>query len=307
MEIIIPVPYTVIDGAPEPGAGEVVWNAAVNYAVGTLAYLESTHRIYKNLVAGVNATTPDVEAAKPGSDTTRRWKEWAPTNRYAMFDRLVGSYTQAPSPFVSVIQLAEFADSLWLDVDACDTVRVEVLDGAVVVFDTTENMLDVDDVVDWYEYFFSPTRSRRQVTLTNLPPVTNAKIRMTFTGSSGTVRVGSCVPGRMRVIGDTELNPSIGVITYSTTDLDQETGITRINSGPLSRRINFSAVCPTGVVDEVVRTLMSLEDTPIVWKVWPGSGQRIETMTLYGFAKDWEIAVRFERKSFLTARLEQLA
>lgn len=45
---------------------------------------------------------------------------------------------------------------------------------------------------------------------------------MTFTGG-GTVRVGSCVPGRLRVIGNTELEPSIGIITFSEKDVDPET------------------------------------------------------------------------------------
>lgn len=303
MEIIVPVPYTVVAGAAEPGPGEVAWNGATDYTAGTLAYLASTHRIYKNLIPGVDATSPDIEAAKASGDATKRWKEWKPTNRHAMFDRLVGSFTEDASPFVATVQLSEFADSLWLDVDNVDTVRVEVLDGVTVVYDTTANMLDADDVVDWYEYWFKPIVAKKQVTLTNLPPVTNAQIRMTFT-SGGTVRVGSCVPGRLMVIGDTELSPTIGVVTYSTTDVDQETGITRVSKGPLSRRINFSAVCPTGAVDEIVRTLMALEDTPIVWIC---ASSLAETLTLYGFAKDWEIAVRFLKKSFLTARLEQLA
>lgn len=303
MDIIIPVPYTVVAGAAEPGPGETAWNAATNYTLGTLAYLPSTHRVYKNLIAGVDAASPHIEALKAVDDPTKRWKEWKPTNRYAMFDQLVGSFTEHASPLVATIQLAEFADSLWLDVDACSTVRVEVLDGATVVYDVTKDMLDADDIVDWYEYYFAPIVAKRQVTLTDLPPITNAQVRMTFTGG-GTVRVGSCVPGRLRVIGDTEMSPSIGLITYSQKNVDSETNITRIDRGAISRRVNLSAICATGSVDTIVLTLTELEDTPIVWI---GTRGKLESLTVYGFAKDWEVVVRFATRSFLSARLESLA
>lgn len=303
MDIIIPVTFSVLAGAAEPGPGETAWNGATNYTVGTLAYLPSTHRVYKNLIAGVDATSPDIEASKPADDATKRWKEWKPTNRHAMFDQLVGSFTEQASPLVATIQLGDFADSLWLDVDACNTVRVEVLDGLTVVYDVTRDMLDADDIVDWYEYFFAPIVAKRQVTLTDLPPITNAQIRMTFSGGS-TVRVGSCVPGRLRVIGSTEASPSIGLITYSQKSIDPETNITRIERGAMSRRVNLSVICPTGSVDAIVGTLTALEDTPIVVIGTRGAN---ESLTVYGFAKDWEVVLRYATRSFLTARLESLA
>ena len=44
----------------EPASGEVAWNPATTYAIGDKVILTSTHRVYQNLVAGVNAMSPDV-------------------------------------------------------------------------------------------------------------------------------------------------------------------------------------------------------------------------------------------------------
>ena len=309
MQYIDPVPFAVYSsGAAEPAAtGETAWSAGA-YAVGDKRYLASTHRIYKRLLAvgaggGADDARPpsDFEGLDDG-DPAKLWKEWAPTNRYAMFDDAVGSFTTAASPFVVELDPTDFVDSLaLLDVSAA-TVRVQVLDGASVVYDTTVDMNDVNDVVDWYEYYFKPITRRTQVILTDLPPVTAARLRLSFTDTAA-IRVGTCKPGRLQVIGETEWRPTVSLRTFSSPELDPETGITRVVSGPKARRINVRVECPTPAFDQVINALTALADRPVVWL---GVRGQFETFNVFGFAYDWELELSLARKSFLSARIESL-
>ena len=103
--MFILVPITITDAMlssstiAEPAAGETAWNAATSYAVGDRCILTATHRVYENLIAGINATSP--ELALTGA--TPRWLDYGPTNRWARFDGIVNTASTDTTTFTYVL------------------------------------------------------------------------------------------------------------------------------------------------------------------------------------------------------------
>lgn len=307
MELILPVGFALNSSTvAEPGGLDATaWNSATNYTLGTLVHRIATHRIYENAIAGTDSATPESFAGLDDDDPLKRWKEVHPTNRWAMFDQAVGTITVDASPMVVELTPDDFVDSLALLDVAASTVRIQQYDtdGVTLVYDLTVDMYDTNDVVDAWEYAFSPIVRKTQVIVTDLLPITAGKIKLTFTSDS-TVGAGTCVPGNRRVFGDTQWSPKIGINNYSTKKVNAKTGVTAVDPGKFSKRISAQVVCPTGAVDALIETLEELRDTPVVWL---GAKEMFRSLTVYGYYRDWEMDVAYSQQSYLSLSIEGLA
>ena len=89
MKVISPVALTTAmltaDSLPENDYPE--WAAGTTYAAGQMVIRASTHRIYQSVKAGNVGHDPATRV----DDTW--WTDQGPTNRWAMFDQAVGTYT----------------------------------------------------------------------------------------------------------------------------------------------------------------------------------------------------------------------
>ena len=96
-------PHTVTDvmlvSSTVPETDYAAWNAATSYTVGTKVIRTTTHKVYENLIAGVDATLP--ENATGGA--TPRWLDLGATNSWAMFDDKVGTATTSASTLTVVL------------------------------------------------------------------------------------------------------------------------------------------------------------------------------------------------------------
>ena len=151
MKVIIPIEINdtrlTSSSIAEPDTGESLWNAATSYTLGQQVIRTTTHKVYENILAGVDAGVPEI--------TPLRWVEIGSTNRYAMFDTLRNSQSIKASPITIVIEPNYRVDSIGiLSVDA-DYVTIDVNYGGASVFNATKQ-IDTRNVFDWYSYFFSP-------------------------------------------------------------------------------------------------------------------------------------------------------
>ena len=278
------------------------WAAATSYTVGDRVIRTSTHRIYENLIAGVNATAPE--------SAPTRWVDVGATNRWAMFDQSVGSNTTASDSITVVLAPGRFNSLTLLQIDAA-TVTVDLTVDGDSVYSASMDLTAGNLVGDWYQYFYEPVYQQDAVVITDLvdaslldiPAYSEGVLTVTITRTGGTVSCGVLVVGLYAEIGTAEHAATIGIVDYSRKETDVY-GNTTVTRRSFSKRMNVPIVVEKTDVDYVSRLLAQYRSTPLVWV---GAGSIYTSMIIYGFYKDWEISIDNNIFSKLSLQVEGLA
>lgn len=254
------------------------WSAATAYVAGDRAIRAATHSIYERLVDGTTATEPENDAVN--------WARVGPTNRWAMLDGAVGTATTDADSISITLAPGVIRGLALLDLDA-ESVTVEMTIGATVVYSASFDPLAAqEDCDNWFDYFFEAIARRSLVILTDLPPYGEAEITVTATSTGGTVSIGSCVVGMVYEMGDTMADASISITDYSRKDVD-EFGAISVAERAYSKRMTLPVVLPTQNVDLAAQRLARVRAKPVVWI----GSERHDSLVVYGFVKDWSIAI----------------
>ena len=292
MRYIVPTLITddMLMSSSVPEDDHPAWAAATAYSLGERVI--HGHSIYERLVAGTTATAPDGDAAN--------WVRLGPTNRWAMLDGAVGTATQAIDEITLVIRPGVVRGLALLDMDV-ESVRVTMDVDGTTIYDTTITPLATqEDCDEWYGYFFETIQRRRVVTLNDLPPYGEGEITVTVQGT-GLVSVGSLVVGVMYGLGDTLANPRIGIVDYSRKVTD-DFGVVSVAQRAYSRRMSLDVVMPTGAVDVASSRLARVRAQPVVWV----ASERMDSLVVYGFVKDWSVSIPGRVMSTCSLEIEGL-
>ena len=299
MKVITPVVLTdamlISSTAPEPAAGETLWNAATAYAVGDLVYRAGVHRRYRRLVAGTTATVPE--------DDTVNWAYIGGTNRWAMFDD-TSAATVLASP-LTVVLAPGIINSLAILGLVGTQITVSMLDapaGATVYSETVS--LETSVVEDWYSYFFEPFSTRQAVVLTDLPPYTNCRLTISLTGA-GSVSMAHCIVGTLYTLGATSYGASAGIRDYSRKTTDEETGVVTLERRRFQKTLRAQFKLPDGAVNVVQQRIEALRATPVVWLGDNGAG--IEPLIVYGYYRDFSLQLQGWNESYYQLEVEGMA
>lgn len=299
MKLIRPVSIgdseLVSSSVAEPAAGEVVWVSGSTYAIGDLRIRTQTHRVYKRLTAGAGTTAPE-------SDPTN-WEDYAPTNRWAMFDAEINTQSSGSSPLTFTLAPG-ICNALALFELVGTSVTVTVKDGASgpTVYTKTislENSL----VADWYQYFFEPFSQRGTVVMPDLPPYPSARIQVTVIGNA-TAKVGACVVGTLFRLGSTKFDAKAGIKDYSKKEVDAKTGVVALLPGKFRKRMQVNLQLEAGAVDVVQTLLSNLRASAVVW-IGDDSGS-YEALTMLGFFTNFELNVAYANSSYYNLDIEGL-
>ena len=268
MKILVPITLTdaMLSSSTiaEPAAGETAWNAATSYTVGQRCILASTHRVYENLIAGVNATSPD--QALTGA--TPRWLDYGPTLRWAAFDGVVNTPSTATTSFTYVLLPGFFNAIAFYGMDgATITVSIKNAPGGSVFYTYSGSLLEPP--VDYYDYYFGVIRGLSKLVLSDILLYANPEVTITVTGV-GTVEAGMIALGDLRPliseggIGGTQQGASAEPFTYSyiNTDAFGRTSIVRRHS---ATNMRASVVLPKTDADAALATVQSVLDVPAAW------------------------------------------
>lgn len=301
MKFIVPVPVTdaMLISSSVAETDYTAWNAATNYSVGTYVIRTTTHKIYKNLIAGVDATLP--ENATTG--TTPRWLDCGYVNRWKMFDQAVGSVTSnATSIVVEIAPGKVCTDLALLDLYA-STVRVQVKNGSggSYTYDQTFDTSNGAVITDWYDYYFADVDTKDILIVSGLPAYSTPYIKITI--SAGTAQCGTCVVGNMFEIGKTLMSPRISITDYSVKTTD-EFGLTSVVERTYAKRNEMSIHCTNNRLDQIANKLASVRATPCVWV---GSDSRgFNSMVIYGYYKEWAAVITYYDYSECSLTIEGL-
>jgi hypothetical protein len=277
------------------------WSAATSYTVGDYVYLASTNRVYECLVAGVNATSPDVSAL----EAVPRWLDYSPTNPYAVMDEQVNTRTYATTQLVFTVATGPAtAIALFGIVNAYEAViEARSSSGGTLVYTRTVN-LDGTKITDWYEYFFELYVPKPEVILTDLPPYYNAAVTITLTGVTGAqVGCGVVIAGKSYAIGTALHGAAASINDYSRKETD-EFGITTFVRRAYSKRMSLKTVINNTLLNKVQYVLAEVRATPCAWLGVPVAGY--DPLNVFGFYKSFDIEIQYADYSQISIEIEGL-
>lgn len=295
MKVITPTVITdaLFTSSTAPETDHAAYAAGTTYALGDRVIRTATHRIYESLQAGNIGHTPE--------SSPTWWLDVAPTNRWAMFDSVVGTSTTLASPLTVVIHPgAVNAIALLELVGTSVTVSMTSTAGGGSVYSQTIS-LDASEVGDYYEYFFAPFIQRTSVVLTDLPPYADGIITVSLTGS--TVSLGVLSVGLFDELGDAQYGATAGITDYSLKTTDAF-GNTTLTQRSYAKRTTVKLVLGKGDVNRVHRALADLRATPCVWVT--AEDAALDPLTVYGFFKDFQIEVAYPTASLCSLEIEGL-
>lgn len=183
------------------------WAVGTTYALGDRVIVLSEHNVYESLAGSNTGNTP--------STTPDKWALVGKTNAYKCIDDKTSTQTINNTSIVMTFQTLKSTSIAFLNVE-CVSIKVEVLDGATVIFEEERSGLS-RDTIGWYSYFFNDFTFQNFFLFQHLYNPT-AIYRITLTGD--VCKLGVMVIGSIFEIGDTISNSSLGFVDYSKKDID---------------------------------------------------------------------------------------
>jgi hypothetical protein len=254
-------------------------------------------KLYEVDIADTNVT--NTTNAPPHAD----WAEVEYIDPYKCFDGKVGTLTISSGTNSSII-IETSTTSLvngaaFLAIDA-ETLTFEIEDSVEgVVYTETRNLLE--DVENWWQYFFAPYDQLTDLVLADLPTYPGADMTLTLSRSSGVVKIGEVVYGQLKTIGDTQFGASAGIIDYSKKTTD-DNGNYQVTAGRFSKRANFDVQIETSSFSVVNKYLSSIRSTPCVFIGDPGQ----DALIVYGFFRNFSTVLANPALSQCTIDVEGL-
>lgn len=271
------------------------WSDATTYAEGAYCVMASTHRIYKSLQGSNTDNQPDLNL----TGLTPYWLDYGPTNRWAMFDNVVGTYTTATDE-IEVVMVPGRINSVGLLELTAATVTITLTSGAETVYSHTESLTDGVPIADWYEYFFNEVETKTDLVLTDLPPYTDGMLTITISGS-GTIACGMLVVGLASELGFTEYGCSLGIVDYSVKSTDEFGRVTVIER-KYAKTLDASIFLDNAKIESVIKKLASVRATPCLWV---GVSTDFYTqLAVFGFYNDFKVQIPYPTMSTCSLSIE---
>ncbi|SFI31525.1 hypothetical protein [Nitrosomonas sp. Nm34] len=221
MNVVIPITVRAAQltssSIPYPDTGEAAYNAGTAYALGdTVAYtIDGLIHKFKSKQESNTGHTPE---AYPNENSW--WLDLGAANRFNMFQLERNTQSEGASPLVVQITPGQRFGAIGLGNIEADSVRLQVYNGASLIYDQTRDLID-RTVLSWYDYFYQPFRQIKNTLFTDLPILTTAKAKLTFTRSSGNVKVGFVVMGVPFNLGKTENKVKAEALNFSEIERDE--------------------------------------------------------------------------------------
>jgi len=182
---------------PYPDTGETAWADATVYAIGdTRSYLigDLYHKFECKLGHTSDAATGKVPEAFPDDVNNAYWIDLGAVNKYAPFQLERNTQNSADSPYIVSVDPGDRVGCIGIGNIVADAVTLEIYDGATVVYTEARNLIQ-RAVYDWYTWTYAPFRQVKKTLFTDLPMNSAYTFKLTFTKSSGKIKIGQIIPG----------------------------------------------------------------------------------------------------------------
>lgn len=287
---------------PYPDTGETAWASGVGYVAGnTVSY--TIDGLIRKFECKTNHTSSASNAPKAYPDENAQWLDLGAVNRYAMFHLEWNAQTSGASPLVVEFTPGERIGGLGIGNVVADSVQIEVLDGATVLYDQ-EYQLKSRDVFGWQDWLFQPFRQLENYLVLDLPSLTTAQIRLTFTKASGNVLVGAICVGMPSELGDTQYRARSRKLNFTTFTRDNFGGV-KITPRRSVPKVTATVVFEKERLNQVRGLVNELNG---VVTVWSGLANPLDgyfnTLFLIGVYKDEEWSIDHPNHGYLNLEIE---
>lgn len=246
-----------------PDADYPAYNAATAYKIGDKVTIDRIN--YEATVANTNRH-PVTDTVTPTAWISLGW-----VNKYRMFNKnigntwKIGTFTSNPEVIDFTVRPGKRVNSIGLVGVFASSVRIvmTVPGTADPVYDKTFTM-SLKAGGSWYQYYFGQFTTKDNLADFDLPPFSNADIRVIVSAPGGTARVGMMVLGWGKSIGIAVYGTSLGRKSYSTIKEEFDGSVT-ITSRGRRKFINFQVVLPADQISSTQRTLDEVDGAPALF------------------------------------------
>jgi hypothetical protein len=285
-----------------PDTGETAWVTATSYVVGdTRSY--TIDGLLMKFECIQNHTSSATNAPKAYPNENAFWLDLGAVNRYRMFHLERNNQTEGASPLVVEITPNMRFGGLAISRVEADELRVEVYDGATQIYDTSHTL--VSRVVSgWFDWLYQPFRFINNFIVLDLPILTTAKLKLTFTKATGNVKVGPMVLGIPYTIGKTQYKARARGQNFTTVEraFDGTAKITRRRSIPKTSQV---VAVEKSDLDKGRNLINELNG---VVTVWSGLSNPLDgyfnSIFVIGFYRDTEYSIDHPEVVFLNMEIE---
>lgn len=275
------------------------WVSGTNYALGARVYYQPMGALYpldyELILDGESHTIP------PDQQPTH-WLELGVSNRFRMFDGVIGDATMRAESLSVEITPGTVVNGIGFFGLAGSEIRVRVTDPIEgLVYDKTEPLIDNTDVTDWFAYFFTPIEARSDVSFLDLPNYGTATIRIDVEAAGSIAMIGESVLGKQRMLGVTNFGTQIGTKSYSRKNVDEFGRVTVVKRRNV-KLVDFDVTFETRRAESVQRTVNDLIDTPTLYI----GDNKYGSTIVYGFLLDFKVPLETPSISNGTLQVEGL-
>jgi len=273
-----------------------VWNAATNYTIGTKVIRTTTNKIYRNLIAGINATLPENDAT--------RWADDGYVNAYKMIDDLSASQTDYLSINQTVNVGASVGALAFINMSGTELTITATNNGAETIYSKTIS-LDDSAVTSVYDWFFEPFVQKKDHFEIDFPEAySNPIINYTITDVSGNnSKIGRFMVAKQYQIGYTQYGSTVGIKDYSVKSYDAN-NIAYLNKKDNVKIMTFKLILDQGETNRVVRLLRQLLSVPSVFIGAVDDGY--EYTIAHGFYQSFRIPLQTPSYNYCELDIEEL-
>lgn len=271
-----------------------VWSSATTYATGDMVIMTTgVHKVYKSLTSGNLNKQPNLNPID--------WVEVSPTNRWKMFDKSGGTVTVNSTAVTFSVSADRINSVAFIDIQATKITIVGTI-GATEFYNQSFNIPDRAIIGTWYDYFYADSFRATELVVMDIPSTLGAVLTITVENPYGNVEIGTFLYGNAAQLGGTQYGVKAGITDYSIKTTD-EFGRTTITERAFSKTMDANIYVEAAKVDAITARLNSIRATPCLWV---GSSGNYETLTVYGFYRDYSVDISYPTYSVFSIQIEGL-
>ncbi|NBQ67524.1 MAG: hypothetical protein EBU46_01315 [Nitrosomonadaceae bacterium] len=290
-----------------PATGETLLVNGGIYAVGaTVSYLigDMYHK-FQCIQAHTSGTT-NLPEAFPDDETNGYWIDLGAVNKIAPFQLERNTQNDALSPYVVEIDPGERFTAVAIGNVIADEVTIEVLNESGGVVTTDTKTLLVRDIYSWYDWLYQRHRQITKTIFSGLPAVNTYRFRLTFTRSSGYVRVGQIIPAVAFDIGEAQYAATVKRENFSTfvRDFAGEAKIKRRRNVP---NISLQLMQDKNRLDGIKNIIDDLNSEVTFWSgIVKTTDGYFESLFAIGLYKDYSYSLAYPLNVLANIEIQEL-
>lgn len=275
-------------------------NPQLSYNVGDRCIVTTGyHKIYE----AIQPVTSTPNTTTPPHTLTTHWVEVGPTNRWSAFDTSGGTFSYSSGANIVFSFTMDRATSIALVELTARSVRIQATaPGYPNYYDQTYNLGDRAVINNWYDYFTADSFLATELIITDIPAIPATTFTITIENNSNPLQVGNFIAGTNIEMGNTKYGAKIGIIDYSKKEVN-EFGKATIVKRTFSKKMDVTLDVDNGIIDSVAARLNYLRSTPCLWV---GANGAFESLTVYGFYRDYSVEIAYPTHSICSLQIEGL-